>query len=403
MGLPFTPEMTVTLPDYLTGTNRFQNINKMITFNASWRKVAFEHLKKLLLHMRSIEASDMDFGGPGANRSIWFRVFGKKSSTSELPNYSNDEVAAILLSVLSDDQKVILFKEKNVDFSLGIILGEGERESRFRGDIYYESNNLVANFRRINQDLYKIESLGFPEPITQRLDLQYEKAGLVLITGITGSGKSCTLDSIVDLNNHNNHAHLVIIGNPIEYVHRSDKCIIRHREVGGDVLSFQAGTIQALRQDPDIIVVGEMRDATTISTVMEATDSGHKCFSTLHTSSAIESLHRIVGEFPPVEQERVRNRLADVLKVIVSQKLVPTVNKKIVLAKEILSVNSSIQAAIRNGNINEIYQMINEGKKSGMITLEQDLYNLYRSKKITRETAMNFANVKKRMHQLLMY
>ncbi|MHA1692677.1 MAG: type IV pilus twitching motility protein PilT, partial [Candidatus Heimdallarchaeaceae archaeon] len=275
--------------------------------------------------------------------------------------------------------------------------------SRFRGDIYYESNCLVANFRRINQELFKIDTLGFPNPIVQRFDLQYEKAGLTLITGITGSGKSCTLDSIVDLNSHNNDAHIVIIGNPIEYVHKSDRCIVRHREVGEDVLSFQAGTIQALRQDPDIIVVGEMRDAETISTVMEATDSGHKCFSTLHTSSAIESIHRIIGEFPPVEQDRVRNRLADVLKVIVSQKLVPTVNKKLTLTKEILSVNSSIQAAIRNGNINEIYQMINEGKKVGMITLEQDLYNLYRNKMITKETAMNFSNVKKRMHQLLMY
>ncbi len=403
MGLPFTPEMTVTLPDYLTGTNRFQNINKMITFNASWRKVAFENLKKLLIHMRSIEASDLDFGGPGASHKIWFRVFGKKSAFDDLPSYSNDEVAAILLSVLSDDQKVILFNKKNVDFSLGVVLSAGERESRFRGDIYYESNCLVANFRRINQELFKIDTLGFPNPIVQRFDLQYEKAGLTLITGITGSGKSCTLDSIVDLNSHNNDAHIVIIGNPIEYVHKSDRCIVRHREVGEDVLSFQAGTIQALRQDPDIIVVGEMRDAETISTVMEATDSGHKCFSTLHTSSAIESIHRIIGEFPPVEQDRVRNRLADVLKVIVSQKLVPTVNKKLTLTKEILSVNSSIQAAIRNGNINEIYQMINEGKKVGMITLEQDLYNLYRNKMITKETAMNFSNVKKRMHQLLMY
>ncbi|MBN1326595.1 MAG: Flp pilus assembly complex ATPase component TadA [Candidatus Cloacimonetes bacterium] len=403
MGLSFTPEMQVTLPDYLTGTNRFQNINKMITFNASWRKVAFEHLKKLLKHMRDIGASDMDIGGPGSRKQIWFRLYGKKSPYEELPQYSDDEVAAILLSVLSDDQKVILFKNKNVDFSLGVVLQEGEPPNRFRGDVYYESNVLVANFRRINLELFKIDTLGFSEPIIRRFDLNYEKAGLILVTGITGSGKSCTLDSIVDLNNHNNHAHLIIIGNPIEYVHKSDKCIIRHREVGEDVLSFQEGTIQALRQDPDIIVVGEMRDAGTIATVLEATDSGHKCFSTLHTSSAIDSIHRIIAEFPPIEQERVRNRLADTLKVIVSQKLVPDRNNHLTLAKEILSVNSSVQAAIRNANINEIYQMINEGKKAGMITLEQDLFNLYRSNVIAKSTAMNFANNKKRMQQLLTY
>ncbi|MBN2460338.1 MAG: Flp pilus assembly complex ATPase component TadA [Candidatus Cloacimonetes bacterium] len=403
MGLSFTPEMQVTLPDYLTGTNRFQNINKMITFNASWRKVAYEHLKKLLKYMRDIGASDMDIGGPGTNNRVWFRLYGKKAPVDDLPIYNNDEVAAILLSVLSDDQKVTLFKNKNVDFSLGIVLEHGERPNRFRGDIYYESNVLVSNFRRINQDLFKMENLGFPEVIINRFNLLYEKAGLILITGITGSGKSCTLDSIVDLNNHNNNAHIIIIGNPIEFVHQSDKCIIRHREIGEDVLSFQEGTIQSLRQDPDIIVVGEMRDAETIATVLEATDSGHKCFTTLHTSSAIDSIHRIIAEFPPVEQDRVRNRLADTLKVIISQKLVPDRMGKLTLAKEILSVNSSVQAAIRNSNINEIYQMINEGKKQGMVTMEQDLFNLYKNNVITKAIAMNFSNNKKRMMQLMTY
>ncbi len=224
-----------------------------------------------------------------------------------------------------------------------------------------------------------------------------------MITGITGSGKSTTLDSIVDMNNHNNEAHIVIIGNPIEYIHKSEKCLIRHRELGSDTLSFQEGTIQSLRQDPDIIVVGEMRDADTIATVMEATDSGHKCFSTLHTSSAIDSIHRIIAEFPPNEQERVRNRLADLLKVIISQKLVPDRNGKLTIAKEILSLDASASAAIRNKNIGEVYQMITEGKKKGMITLEQDLYNMYKNKIISQETAINYSNRKKRIKQLLAY
>lgn len=403
MSLSFTPEMQVTLPDYLTGTNRFQNINKMITFNSSWRKVAYDHLKNLLKKARELHASDVDIGGPGCKNKIWFRIYGDKTPAEDLPLYSHDEVTALLLSVLSDDQKVILFKNKNVDFSLGMVLEEGERPSRFRGDIYYESNTLVANFRRVNENLLPIEKLGFPEIIVNRMDLYYEKAGLILVTGITGSGKSTTLDSIVDQNNHNNKAHIVIIGNPIEYVHQSDKCIIRHREVGEDVLSFRDGVVQSLRQDPDIIIVGEMRDADTIATVLEATDSGHKCFTTLHTSSAIDSIHRIIGEFPPIEQDRVRNRLADTLKVIISQKLIPDRSGKLTMAKEILSVNSSVQAAIRNENINEIYQMINEGKKSGMITMEQDLFNLYKSNVITKASAMNFANNKKRMTQLLTY
>jgi twitching motility protein PilT len=225
--------------------------------------------------------------------------------------------------------------------------------------------------------------------------------GLILVTGITGSGKSTTLDAIIDMNNRDNHGHIVIIANPIEYVHPSKLCLVRHREVGVDVLSFSHGAIEALRQDPDIIMVGEMRDPNTISTVLEITDSGHKAFTTLHTSSAIDSIHRIVAEFPPEEQDRVRNRLADVLCVIVSQKLIPSVDNRLVMTREILSVDASVQAAIRNKNIGEIYQMMVEGKRYGMCTLEQDLHELVRRGVITNKCAMNYANNKKRMSQLL--
>ena len=403
MNLSFLSEMQVALSEYLTGTSRFQNINKMIAFNTVWKEEAFECLRTLMTHMREIEASDIDFGGPGANNKIWYRVFGIKAPSDEVPSFTQDEITAILLSVLNDDQKVILFNNKNVDISLGLVLKKGERPNRFRGDIYYESNTLVANFRRINQELFNLEQLDFPEIINNRFNLDFEKSGLFLITGITGSGKSSTLDSIVDMNNKLNQAHIIIIGNPIEYVHNSIKSIVRHREIGEDVLSFQEGTIQALRQDPDIIVVGEMRDPGTIATVLEATDSGHKVFSTLHTSSAVDSLHRIVAEFPPLEQERVRFRLADTLKVIISQKLVPDKLGKLVMVKEILSVDSSVQAAIRNKNIGEIYQMITEGKRKGMISMEQELFNNFKKGTITKEVAMNFANNKKRMHHLLTY
>ena len=403
MGLSFTSEMQITLPEYLVGTNRFQNINKIISYNLTWKNEAFDHLKNLLSNMRDLEASDMDFGGLGAQGKIWYRIFGRKSPDPDMPSYTADEVVAILLSILSDEQKIVLFKHKNVDFSIGIVLGEKEEATRFRGDIYYESNTIAANFRLINQDLYKIETLAFPKPILKRLDWHYEKSGLILVTGLTGSGKSCTLDSIIDMNNHKNSAHIVIIGNPIEYIHKSDKCIIRHRELGEDVLNFEEGTVQALRQDPDIIVVGEMRHPKTIATVLEVTDSGHKVFSTLHTSSAVDSIHRIIGEFPPGEQERIRMRLADTLKICISLKLVPNRYGKLTLAKEILAVDPSVKAAIRNENISEIYQMITEGKNKGTITMEQDLANLYTNNIISRDTALNYANNRKRMKLLLSY
>ncbi len=184
-------------------------------------------------------------------------------------------------------------------------------------------------------------------------------------------------------------------------MHKSDRCIIRHREVGRDVLSFKEGTVQSLRQDPDIIVIGELRDPDTILTALEVTDSGHKVFSTLHTSSAVESIDRIIGEVPPIEQERVRNRLADIVQCVMSQKLVPSLDKKRVLVKEIMVASPSVRAAIKNNNTSEIYQMMSESGDLGMITMEQDLKRLYLAKKITLETAMNFANNKRRLQQIL--
>jgi len=349
--------------------------------------------------MRDATASDIDFGAPGGRGMVWYRIYGVKKPVESYGSFSNHAFTAIILASLSPSQKDILFMRKSVDFSLEIT--EDDRKARFRGTVYYDRGSLCCNFRRINDKLYTIEGLGIPRPIAERLNLRNEKIGLILITGITGSGKSTTLDAITDLNNRDNEAHIVIIGHPIEYVHESKRCLVRHREVGVDVLSFEAGAIEALRQDPDIIIVGEMRDPRTIATVLEITDSGHKAFSTLHTSSAIDSIHRIIAEFPPEEQERIRNRLADVLCVIMSQKLIPTVDGKLVMAKEILSVDSSVQAAIRNKNIGEIYQMMVEGRRLGMLTLEQDLLELCKKGTITNKTAMNYANNKKRMQQLL--
>lgn len=404
MSLTFTKNLTDSIPDYiLKGMNRIEHIRKFVDSETHCKKEIYLHLKKLLLRMIRLEASDIDLGGLRANRQVWFRVFGEKKPDTEMPSYTEEEVTAMALCILTEHQKELLFQNKSIDFALSMPLDETKREFRFRGNIYFERDYLAINLRIIKQELFKITELEIPKMIVKRLDLEYEKSGLFLITGITGSGKSSTLDSIIDMNNAKNNAEIIIIGNPIEYIHQSKKCIISHREIGSDVLSFRHGTIEALRQDPDIIIVGEMRDAPTISTVLEVTDSGHKVFTTLHTSSAADSIHRIIAEFPPDEQERVRFRLADVLRVVVSQKLVPNKRGKLTLAKEILSVDSSIQAAIRNGNITEIFQMLTEGKNKGMFTMQQDLYRLYRKGIITADTALNYCNNKKVMLNLLRY
>ena len=357
-------------------------------------------LNYFLLRMLSLNASDIDMGGYGSGGQIWYRIFGSKKPDKTLGQFAPDEMNFLLQSVLGERQRAFLYENRNLDFSYMLYLENGEFR-RFRADAYFDLDQIALNMRAINNTVRPYKNLELHANVTRMFSLAGTKEGLCLVTGITGSGKSSTLDAIIDANNHSVDAHIVIIASPIEYVHKSDRCIIRHHEVGRDVLSFKDGAVQALRQDPDIIMIGELRDPETILTALEITDSGHKVYSTLHTASAVESIDRIIGETPPAEQERVRNRLADTLRAVMSQKLIPSLDGKRVLAKEIMLGLPSVRAAIKNNNTGEIYQMISEGIEQGMITMEQDLKRLYLQKKISLENALNYANNKRRIQQLL--
>ncbi len=388
------------IPQTLTGLDYHEAIGKKIENTPdSDRKILRESLEGFLLHMEKIEASDIDLGGFGCQGKIWYRVFGKKSplpADVELPIKETD---VLLHNILTNSQRKQLFERKSIDFSYGIQKPE-EHLRRYRANLYMDLETLALNMRKIDAEIRPFKSLGVHAEIAKALSLKYYKYGLTLITGITGSGKSSTLDTIIDANNRTVDAHIVIIASPVELIHESVRSIVRHREVGRDVTSFKDGAIQSLRQDPDIIVIGELRDPETIMTTLEITDSGHKTFGTLHTSSAMESIERILGEVQTEEQDRVRNRLADVLTCVISQKLVSSLDGKRVLAKEVLLVTPSVRAAIRNNNVNEIYQMLAEGGEMGMNTMEQDLKRLYDLGKISKEEAFNNANNKKRIEQL---
>ncbi len=353
----------------------------------------------LLYRMRQLEASDIDVGSYGTAGRIWLRIHGSKKPCPEYPELPPRHADVLILGILSSRQRSGLLANRSIDFSHHTV--DDGITVRYRGTAYFDLEGLAMNMRAITAKVRPYSSYGFHPTVTGMVNLQHTKEGLILVTGITGSGKSTTLDAIIDANNNAVDAHIIIIGSPIEYVHTPARCVIRHREVGRDVLAFKDGIVQALRQDPDIVVVGEMRDPETIMAALEITDSGHKVFSTLHTSSAVESIDRIVGEVPPIEQDRVRNRLADVLRVVISQKLIPTLDGRRILAKEVLVVTPSVRAAIKNGNTSEIYQMIHEGFAQGMCTMEQDLNRLYRTGVISAEEAMNYANNKKRIQQLL--
>jgi twitching motility protein PilT len=391
------------LPKSVSGIERHYKIGKIIEDQSEETRLQIRNFVDEYLNlMTKNEASDIDLGGPGCGGKVWYRVYGEKKPVDMPESYSLTETDFLLQNLIMPQQREMLFKNRNLDFSYTINEFTDEAQ-RFRADMYFDLAHLALNMRRIDDTIRPFKGLNLHPEVAKALSLKYYKYGMSLVTGITGSGKSSTLDTIIDANNHTVDSHIVIIASPVELIHKPIRSIIRHREVGRDVPSFKDGAIQALRQDPDIIMIGELRDPETIMTALEITDSGHKTFSTLHTSSAIESIERILGEVPVAEQNRVRNRLADVLTCVISQKLVKSLDGKRELAKEVLMTTPSVKAAIRNNNIGEIYQMLMEGSSTGMHTMEQDLKRLYEEGKISKEEALNNANNKKRLQDLLSY
>jgi twitching motility protein PilT len=390
------------IPDAIYGPDRvtyiLENSNKLKEEEIVLLR---KFVNRILTSMIERDASDIEIGGHGNEGYIWMRIYGKLERIKDLPQFTEDEAALLIANLFNSNQKKYIATTRNLDFSYTFFYERRKINVRFRADAYFDLDTLTCNMRAINTNIRPLASLDFHPNAVKYLSHNYIKFGLTLITGITGSGKSTTLDSIVDFHNKFDPAHVIIIAAPIEYVHSSNFCLIKHREVGRDVLSFKEGVIQSLRQDPDIIIIGEMRDPDTIMAALEVTDTGHKVFSTLHTSSATESLERIIAEVHASEQERVRNRLADVLVSVVSQKLVPTIDGKIVLAKEVMMVTPSVKAAIKNNNLSEIYMMINQGGPLGMLTMEQDLKRLYDQKRISLETAITYSNNKTRINQLI--
>jgi twitching motility protein PilT len=401
--LEILKKYTSKIPEHNFGIDRLIFLNSIIKeVSLEENRVLNNYFNYLLRIMLLREASDLELGGFGSEGFVWLRVYGAKNIVSELPKLTYDESGMLILTIITEKQRSLLLKNRNLDFSYSFDYAKGLSQGltnesefiRFRADAYFDVDTLALNIRSILPKLRKLENLGFHPNVIRVLSFNYVKQGLVLITGVTGTGKSTTLDAIVDWHNHNLNAHIVTIASPLEYVHRSDKCLIRQREVGKDVLSFREGVVQALRQDLDIMVIGEMRDEDTIIAALEVTDTGHKVFSTLHTSSTVESIDRIIAEVGESEQARVRHRLADVLTAVISQKLVPDLKGQLTMAKEVLIVTPSVRAAIKNNNTDEIYMMINQAADLGMITMEHDLKLLYQNKIISYDTALKFANNK---------
>jgi twitching motility protein PilT len=300
-----------------------------------------------------------------------------------------------MLYEISPEHKVKKFEETgDIDFAYEI-----PGLARYRANFFMQRNGVGAVFREIPSTIMTAEQLGLPPVVSKLATLP---RGLVLVTGPTGSGKSTTLASIVDVANRVRKDHIITVEDPIEFVHQSHGCIVNHREVGLHTETFSSALRGALREDPDIILVGEMRDLETIALAVEAASTGHLVFSTLHTSSAYKTVDRVIEVFPSSEQPLIRSTLSDGLRAVVAQTLFKRIDKKgRIVALEILIANPAVRNLIREGKTHQIPSMIQTGKKYGMVLLDDYIMDLYKSNKISADEAYAKANEKAKFRPLL--
>lgn len=296
-----------------------------------------------------------------------------------------DEVENLLFPMLSNDQRRRLEQDWELDFSYGV-----DKVGRFRVNMYKDKGNYAAAFRTINAKAPQLEDLGMPDVVKKMAE---KPRGLILVTGPTGSGKSTTLAAMIDYINRTRAEHILTIEDPVEFVHTSKLSIIHQRELGADTRSFANALKSALREDPDIILVGEMRDHETISLALTAAETGHLVFGTLHTSSAAQTVDRIIDVFPQGQQQQIRIQLANSLVAVFSQTLLPKLNEfgekeGRIMAQEIMIVNPAVANLIREAKAAQIYSTIQTNQAIGMQTLEMSLARLYLNKLISLEDAL---------------
>jgi twitching motility protein PilT len=284
--------------------------------------------------------------------------------------------------VLTDAQKHQFEERNELDLSFSV-----QRLSRFRANIFVQRGNIAGAFRAIPFKIKTFEDLGLPRVVSE---LAEKPRGLVLVTGPTGSGKSTTLATIIDKINSERNEHIVTIEDPIEYLHHHKGCVVNQREVGADTHSFKNALKYILRQDPDVVLVGEMRDLETIEAALTVSETGHLCFATLHTNSCVQTINRIIDVFPPYQQAQVRAQLSFVLEGVLCQSLLPRANGPgRAMALEVMVPNAAIRNLVREDKIHQIYSSMQVGQESsGMQTMNQSLASLYQRRLISMETAM---------------
>jgi twitching motility protein PilT len=348
-------------------------------------------LAELLQYTVEYKASDLHLT---TGRPPMVRIAGRLIPSGYETTLGADEAKTLIYSVLTDDQKAKFEEEHELDFSIGI-----PGVSRFRVNVFMQRGNVAGVFRAIGENIPAVDDLGLSDTIRQ---LALLPRGLVVVTGPTGSGKSTTLAAMINLVNQEKEAHIVTIEDPIEFVHPHLRCTVNQRELGHDTHSFPRALKSVLREDPNVILVGEMRDLETIAAALTLAETGHLVLSTLHTQDAAQTVDRIIDVFPPYQQEQIRVMLASSLKGVVSQILLPRADGDgRVAAREVLIVTPAIAAIIREGKTHQIYSAIQTGATHGMITMEKSLAELCRGGLITEEDALSKANHPQELRPLI--
>jgi twitching motility protein PilT len=349
-----------------------------------------ENLYQLLQTMVQKGASDMHIT---AGSPPLMRLDGKLAPMNH-PPLAPTETKNLIYSVLTEAQKQRFEEENELDLSFGL-----KGISRFRANIFMQRGGVSAALRVIPHQILTFEQLGLPQVASE---LAKKPRGLILVTGPTGSGKSTTLAAMIDKINGERHEHILTIEDPIEYLHQHKKCVVNQREVNADTKSFKIALKYILRQDPDVVLIGEMRDLETIEAALTIAETGHLTLATLHTNSCAQTINRIIDVFPAHQQPQVRAQLSFVLEGVMSQMLIPKMNGGRVLALEVMVPNSAIRNLIREDKIHQIYSSMQTGQnKFGMQTMNQSLYELYIRKQITHDEAIGRSSIPEELQSMI--
>ena len=348
-------------------------------------------LTELLQQVVQMDGSDL-YLTPNSPPRV--RVYGKLRPLSS-PPLRPDKTKRLAYSVMTDGQKGRYEEAKEIDFSFGI-----KGLARFRANVFTQRGSVAAVFRLIPHKIIPMENLGLPKAVRTFCD---KPRGLVLVTGPTGSGKSTTLAGMIDLINRERDEHIITVEDPIEFVHSHNRCIVNQREVSGDTESFGSALRMVLREDPDVVLIGEMRDLETVEAALRVAETGHLTFATLHTNSASATINRIIDVFPAYQQAQIRAQLSLVLEGILCQALMVRADGHgRVPATEVLVPNSAIRNLIRENKVHQIYSSMQTGQnKFGMQTFNQSLAELYTTGKIRREDSLNRSSNVEELEQLI--